>query len=159
MTSKTSVDWSYKGMRTLIMENDLLRVSVLLDKGSDIFEIMYKPLGVDLMWHSPIGYRTPAGHPQDGASSTQVFHDFYGGGWNDIFPNYGKPSMNRGANFVGHGESPLLPWTCSVEGGNNGVSIARLSVDCVRYPIRAEKQISLDNSEGVLTISEDLINL
>ena len=39
-------DVIYKGMRTLYLENDLVRVGVLLDKGADIFEFLYKPTAV-----------------------------------------------------------------------------------------------------------------
>lgn len=146
-------------MRTLTLENKNLRVSILLDKGSDVFELIYKPLDLDLMWHSPTGYRNPTTHIQDVSSSADVFHDFYGGGWNDIFPNYGNPSTHRGANFVGHAESALLPWTCSEYSHESGVGSAKLSVECVRYPIRAEKKISIHPEEPILSISEDLINL
>jgi hypothetical protein len=160
--AKGTLDWSFKGMRTLVLENRLLKASVLLDKGSDIFELIYKPLDLDLIWHSPIGYRNPKEYIQSATSAGDVFHDFYGGGWNDIFPNYGNPSQNRGARFVGHGESSLLPWDFvdSCKEGESGASAsASLSVNCVRYPIRAEKKISLDSSKALLKISEDLINL
>lgn len=136
-----------------------MKVSILLDKGSDIFEIVYKPLGIDLIWHSPTGYRSPTMHIQDVTSPEDVFHDYYGGGWNDIFPNYGNPSTNRGAKFVGHAESPLLPWNCLESNEKEGVAAVNLSVDCVRYPIRAEKRITLAPDKPLLTISEDLINL
>jgi Domain of unknown function (DUF4432) len=158
-SARASLDWSFKGMRTLLLENRLLKVSVLLDKGSDIFELIYKPLDIDLIWHSPIGYRNPKAQIQNNTSPADIFHDYYGGGWNDIFPNYGNPSQNRGARFVGHGESSLLPWSCSYCGEENGIVNAKLSVDCVRYPIRAEKNISLDSTKPVLAISEDIINL
>ena len=35
---RISDEWTFKGMRTLILENRLLRVVILLDKGSDIIE-------------------------------------------------------------------------------------------------------------------------
>ncbi len=157
--AKVCVDWSYKGMRTVTLENRLVKVSILLDKGSDIFELVYKPLDIDLIWHSPTGYRNPASHIQDVSSPADVFHDYYGGGWNDIFPNYGNPSSNRGAKFVGHAESALLPWNCSESSEKNGIASVNLSADCVRYPIRAEKKITLASDKPLLTISEDLINL
>jgi hypothetical protein len=153
--AKATLDWSFKGMRTLILESKFLKVSVLLDKGSDIFELIYKPLDIDLIWHSPIGYRSPIGHIHVG-DPVYMIHEFYGGGWNDIFPNYGKPSTNIGFEFGEHGESALLPWTCIVE-EENGAASAKLSVECVRYPIKAEKIISLNSTE--LTISEDLVNV
>ncbi len=156
--AKASLDWSFKGMRTLVLEDRRLKVSVLPDKGSDIFELIYKPLEVDLMWHSPIGYRNPAGYIQSGIGA-DAFHDFYGGGWNDIFPNYGNPSENRGTKFGQHGESALLPWECTDLKEENSDVSAKLSVECVKYPVKAEKIICLDSTKGELTISEDLINL
>jgi hypothetical protein len=154
-----SLDWSFKGMNTLALENKFLKVSVLLDKGSDIFELIYKPKDIDLMWHTPIGYRNPKSYIQNSANPSDTFHDYYGGGWNDIFPNYGNPSANRGAKFVGHGESALLPWTCDAIDDGNGAATAKLSVNCVRYPIAAKKKITLDVSMPLLTISEDIANL
>ena len=157
--AKVYLDWSYKGMRTVILENRLIKVSILLDKGSDIFELIYKPLAIDLIWHSPTGYRSPASHIQDITSPADVFHDYYGGGWNDIFPNYGNPSSNRGAKFVGHAESALLPWNCSESSEKDGIASVNLTVDCVRYPIRAEKRITLASDKPSLTISEEIVNL
>ena len=54
------MEYTYRGLRTLTLENELLRVSILADKGTDIFEFNYKPLDVDFMWRSPWGVRNPA---------------------------------------------------------------------------------------------------
>ena len=53
-------EYVYKGLRTVTLQNELLRISVLADKGTDIFEFLYKPLDVDFMWRSPNGVRNPA---------------------------------------------------------------------------------------------------
>jgi len=45
----------YKGMRTIILENELIRVGILIDKGTDIFEFLYKPTDTDFLLRSPIG--------------------------------------------------------------------------------------------------------
>ena len=37
---RATTDWAFRGMRTLILENEYLRVVSLLDKGSDIMEIV-----------------------------------------------------------------------------------------------------------------------
>ena len=100
-------------MKTLVLENEKMKVSILLDKGSDIFQVIYKPLDIDVMWHSPKGYRNPTKRIQSITDQAEAFTDNYGGGWNDIFPNYGFASSNRGTKFGLHGESALLPWTCS----------------------------------------------
>lgn len=44
----------YKGLKTIVMENELLKVTILVDKGTDIIEFLYKPKDVDFMWgHHP----------------------------------------------------------------------------------------------------------
>ena len=152
-----STDWSFKGMRTLVLENNLLKVSILLDKGSDIFEVKYKPLDLDILWHAPWGYRNPSGHVQSLATDDGAFTDLYGGGWNDIFPNFGLASENRGARWGLHGESCLLPWNCDIVPSEE--PRANLSVECVRYPLRAFKQVKLDRVDSKLSIAEEIRNI
>lgn len=154
------MDWSFKGMRTLTLENDILRVSVLLDKGSDIFEVKYKPLNVDVIWHAPWGYRNPSRHVESLATGDGAFLDLYGGGWNDIFPSFGQASGNRGARWGLHGESSLLPWACEVcDHENDADPAARLSVECVRYPLTATKLIKLERAGSCLSVVEEIRNV
>ena len=37
------LEYRYQGMRAVSLENELLRVGVLADKGTDVFEFNYKP--------------------------------------------------------------------------------------------------------------------
>ncbi len=151
-----SLDWTYKGMKTLILETDVAKISVLLDKGSDIFQVIYKPLDIDVIWHSPNGYKDPKTHIERISNQDSAFSDNYGGGWNDVFPNYGFASSNRGTKFGSHGESALLPWSCTGFQVTDGKVTSHLSLNCLRYPLRAEKTLSLEGSK--LTVSEDIIN-
>ena len=50
---------TYRGLRVLVLENELVRVSVLLDQGTDIYEFLHKPSDTDFMWRSPNGVRKP----------------------------------------------------------------------------------------------------
>ncbi len=52
-------DLVYKGMRALFLENDLLRIGILLDKGADLFQFLHKPTDTDFLWRSPLGLRDP----------------------------------------------------------------------------------------------------
>jgi hypothetical protein len=53
-------DWTYKDMRVVFLENAFLRVGILVDRGSDIFEFRYKPLDVDPLLRLPKGILNPA---------------------------------------------------------------------------------------------------
>src|SRR5947209_8026771 len=108
-------EWSIEGLRAVTLENRALRVSVLVDKGADIFEFLYKPRDVDLLWRSPLGIVHPAHGTASVASREGAFMDTYEGGWQELFFTLGSPAMHHGAEFGAHGEVALLPWTYSIE--------------------------------------------
>jgi hypothetical protein len=49
------------GVRAVVLENELLRVTVLAGLGSDVIEFCYKPRDLDATWLSPGGLRDPRG--------------------------------------------------------------------------------------------------
>ncbi|MDI7276137.1 MAG: DUF4432 domain-containing protein, partial [Anaerolineae bacterium] len=51
------------GHTALWLENDLLRLTVLPEKGSDIWEFVHKPTGIDLLLKTPAGLRPPGPQP------------------------------------------------------------------------------------------------
>lgn len=159
MPCKISLDWSYKGMRTLIMENRFLRIILLIDKGSDIMEILYKPLDLNLLWQSPIGWRNPLEDTLVNPAIHGSFLDYYGGGWQDIAPSAGgHPVVFKGTELGVHGESAMLPWKCVVEEDSNDKVSAYLHVDGVRYPFRIEKHITIYENESRIHFKERLMN-
>ena len=46
------------GLRAVFLENELLRVGVLADRGTDVFELLYKPRDLDFAWLSANGVRS-----------------------------------------------------------------------------------------------------
>jgi hypothetical protein len=154
---RISTDWTYKGMRTLILENELLRVTVLVDKGSDIVEFRYKPLDLDYLLFMPGGIRNPRREPPS-AYTDSPFLDFYSGGWNEILPNGGPGVVYQGAAFGQHGEISLIPWDYAIlEDAPERVSV-RLWVRPIRTPFFVEKTLSLEPGRAALHIEERLVN-
>jgi hypothetical protein len=159
-TARASLDWYYKGMRTLILENKLVRIVFLLDKGSDMIELKYKPLDLDLLWHAPQGHVNPAGHVQSISTVDSGFNDLYGGGWQDALPVIGNgPQEHRGAKYGTHGESAILPWACEIQQGEGDFASAKMSLKGIRYPFRIEKIVKINQHESKLFISETLTNI
>jgi galactose mutarotase-like enzyme len=158
--ARASLDWTYRGMRTLILENSFLRAVYLLDKGGDLIELRYKPLDVDLLWHAPQGHVNPNGYVQSIATAESSFNDLYGGGWQDAIPVIGNgPQEHRGAKYGTHGESPVMRWDCQILEGEGSSASATLSVQGIRYPFRLEKAIRIEKDQPVLQIEEKLSNL
>ena len=57
---RVSDAWTFRGLKTAVIENELLRVVVLIDKGADIYQFVHKPTDTDFLWRSPWGVRDPS---------------------------------------------------------------------------------------------------
>jgi hypothetical protein len=140
-------EFEWLGLPAIALENQLLRVAVLAGRGSDVFELLYKPRDLDFVWLTADGFR-----PAD------TFVDGYGGGWQEILPNGGAPSSYAGASFGQHAEVSLLPWDYEiVEDGEERV-VVRLSVACAKTPLRLVKELRLEAGSARLDVDETLVN-
>lgn len=154
---RMSLDYIYKGMRVAFLENDLIRVGILLDKGADVFEFTYKPLDLDFMWQSPIEMRKP--FVATSALPEGAFHDYFYGGWQEVLPSAGWASEPYMGTFQGlHGEVSLLPFEAFVvEDTPESVSL-RTRVRTYRSPLMLERTMSLKRDNPALFIHERLVN-
>ncbi len=154
---RVSLDYTYRGMRIAFMENEVLRVGVLLDKGADVFEFTYKPRDLDFMWQSPIELRKP--FISTSALPEGAFHDYFYGGWQEILPSAGWASEPYLGTFQGlHGEVSLLPFEASiVEDDPQRVSI-HTWVRTYRSPLKLERTLALEKEKAALFIGERLVN-
>jgi hypothetical protein len=151
-------EYQYKGMRVVFLENELLRVGVLADKGTDVFEFSYKPKDMDFVWLAAGGVRNPTSYLSTSPDPLATFMDYYPGGWQEVFPNGGAPSSYLGAQFGQHGEVSNLPWDYEiVEDSEDAVSV-RFTVRTQKTPFLIEKELRLRSGESSLQVEEVLTN-
>ena len=150
--------WTYRGLKTAIVENELLRVVVLIDKGADIYQLVHKPSDVDFLWRSPWGVRDPSKFTPTTGSASALWLDHYEGGWQTVFPAGGGPSNYGDAEMGVHAESSTVPWDCEVkEDTPDRVSI-RCWVRTARTPFFFEKTLTLTSGSPILEIDQALLN-
>lgn len=142
-----------------MLENELLRITVLPEKGTDIWEFLYKPTDTDFMWRTPQGLcdrqlYIPTKCPGDGN-----FMDFYEGGWQEIAPSGGCGCVYHGAEYGLHGEVWNLPWDCVIERDDVSEVSAKLTCRLVKSPLVIEKRLALRANEPVLHLDETVTNL
>lgn len=143
-------DGSINGHRAVWLENDLLRVAVLPEKGADIFELVYTPTGTNLLLNTPAGLLPPG--PQPPAD----FLENYEGGWQELLPNINDGCTYRGIEVPFHGEVALLPWRWEVQRDDAEETALSLSVRCRRTPFSVQKVLRLRWGEAVLEIEEEV---
>jgi hypothetical protein len=154
---RVSLDYTYKGLRIAYLENDLIRVGVLVDKGADIFEFTYKPLDLDFMWQSPLELRAP--FVSTSSLAEGAFHDYYYGGWQEVLPSAGWASEPYQGTYQGlHGEASLLPFEAAITEDSPDLVTLRTRVRLYRSPLALERTMSLRRDRSALFIHERLHN-
>ncbi|HSB08329.1 MAG TPA: aldose 1-epimerase [Blastocatellia bacterium] len=147
------------GYRCVVLENEKLRVTVIADKGADIYEFLYKPRDIDFMWRSWVGLRERSHFVPTSARAAAGAHmDYYEGGWQELFPNCGGLSLHQGAEIGQHGEVLLLPWRYAILKDEPDQIEVRFDVRTVRTPFHLTKTLSLRRNEAVLRIHERVTN-
>jgi galactose mutarotase-like enzyme len=142
------------GYRCMVLENELLRIEILVDKGATIRSLLHKPTDTEFMWHAPRALR-PASVTLGGS-----FFEGYEGGWQEVLPNGGPPSVHpSGAPLPFHGESVDVPWEVEVQVDEPDEVKVRLSLETARTPLLVQKTLTLRSGSQVLEIEETLTNL
>ncbi|MGQ9454591.1 MAG: aldose 1-epimerase [Armatimonadota bacterium] len=150
--------YTYKGWKLLVLENELLRIEMLLDKGSDIWSFLYKPCDVDFMWRTPQGLCERSLYVPTVSLREGNFMDFYEGGWQEIAPSGGEGCAYKNAVYGHHGEVWNLHWDCIIERDEPEQVTAKLTCALMKVPLVIKKWLTLRTGEPVLYIDEMVTN-
>ena len=150
--------WTYRGIDTVVVENEWLRAVILAGKGGDVFSLVFKPTDTEFLWRTPNGVTDPRSRAPTTGDGDSLWLDGYEGGWQSVFPNGGDPSRLGGAGLGLHAESSLLPWDCSISADGPDLAEVTLRVRLQRTPITAHRTIGLQAASPVLRVRETLLN-
>ena len=155
---RVSDAWSFRGLKTAILENELLRVVILVDKGADIYQLVHKPTDVDFLFRFPTGVRDPRRFLPTTGDPVGVWMDTYEGGWQTVFPAGGFPAQYKEGAFGLHADANLVPWDCAVVEDTPERASIRFWVRTARAPFFFEKTLSLTSGSSVLEVDQTLTN-
>ena len=150
--------WTYRGLKTVVMENELIRVTILADKGADIYEFIHKPTDTDFMWRTPWGVRDPQRFIPTTGWPGGIWQDVYEGGWQTLAPTAGPPMTYAGAEIGQHSEATTMPWDVQILDDSPGRVSARFWVRTYRTPFFIEKTLTIESGNPVLTVEESIVN-
>jgi hypothetical protein len=155
---RVSDAWSFRGLRTVVIENELVRVVVLADKGADIYSFVHKPSDTEYLWRTPWGVRDPRAFLPTTGGAENVWLDVYEGGWQTVVPHGGYPSTVAGAELGLHAEMNTMPWDVQVLEDEAARVSVRFRARGYRTPFSVEKTLSLEAGSAVLTLEESVTN-
>jgi hypothetical protein len=127
---------SYKDVKSIVLENDYLRVTLLPDWGSKIVSIRYSNTEQELLWQNPGKEYIKTGYGE-------LFEKGEFSGFDDMFPTISRCSHEggpwNGIELPDHGEVWSIPWEYGLGG-----DLVRLWVYGIRFPYRLEKRVYLE---------------
>jgi hypothetical protein len=151
-------EYAVHRLQAVVLENEVLRVGLLADKGTDLIELNFKPRDMDFAWLSANGIQDPRPLALASADPLRLFLDAYPGGWQEILPNGGSPSAYAGATYPQHGEVCMLPWDYEIVHDSAEQVTIRFMVAGYKAPFRLVKDVTLEAGRPSLAIEETLHN-
>jgi hypothetical protein len=146
------------GMIPIYLENEVVKVGVLPDRGGDLFEIIYKPKSVSVLLRLDKPISNPSKDFSQRRDTLNQFEDHYYGGWQSIFPN-SAPMDYFGAKLGQHGEIWQLPWTIISQVQDEQYVSLKMQVHPLRLPFKVEKTITLTHLQAKVQVEEHIVNL
>ena len=135
---------SLHGWRAVALENEALRAVVLPEKGGDIYSLVDRRTGVDVLFKAPWGLQPPGAPPLAGSGDDEFLWN-YEGGWQELFPSVNDECTYHGRRIPFHGEVATLPWE-----NEEGDAELRLRTRCRQTPFRLERTMRLEGDALVL---------
>ena len=133
-----------------VLSNEQLTVTFLPEKGGDIYALVDRETGVDVLFKTPWGRRSGGEGYLDGSQAHWLSR--YAGGWQVLCPNAGTESTEHGTTWGFHGEAALVPWQLRMADD----ATARLETALFLCPLRLQRRLTL--AGPVLRVEETVIN-
>ncbi len=151
MTCKITDDWCFRGFKTVILENELIRATVLADFGAKLHEFIYKPSHRDFLYHHP---RVECRPPVFGAN----VDNWWTGGLDEAIPT-GHPCNYKGEDYPFLGEAWSLPWDYEIQQRDPQEVVVYLRRPLIISPLVVERWISLRQDEALLRFRHKITNV
>ena len=148
----------WNGMQAMILQNELIQIVILLDKGAEIVQFLYKPTDLDLIWRSPNTLRDINRFVPIGGNGSNDFFDHWSGGWFEVLPNGGPACEYKGASFGQFAETINVPWEYKITENRPEKVCIDLWVRTYRTPFLLQKKLIIKTGIPSLFIEEQVTN-
>lgn len=147
-----------RGVAGIRLENDRVAITLLPDKGADIYEWIHKPTGIDVLWKSPWGLRKPGAGIPSSFDSSVTWIEWYPGGWQVLFPSGGGPCDYKGVELSYHGEASAMFWDVIQLDQNEDAATVQLRTRLARSPFTVTREIVLPADSNAFLLRETIQN-
>lgn len=144
--------------KSIILENELIRIIFVVGKGCEIVEFNYKKKDIDFVWRTDKGLSCLENYSKN-YNDDNVLTDYYTGGWFEAFPICGSGGEYKGVSLPVYGEVCYLPWEYDVVKDTKEEVILKAFCKTIRTPFYIEKYFKIRSYEPALYLGESINNL
>jgi hypothetical protein len=148
----------WHGLRSILLQNEYIQLVILVDKGTEIIQFLYKPLDVDFIWRGPNSLHDLRHFGRPATTSGSTFFDHWSGGWFETVPNGGSFSEYKNAPYENFAETINIPWEHRILENNPKLVRIGLWVRTCRSPYLLQKTMTIQAGIPALFIEECLTN-
>ncbi len=150
---------TFYGMRSMILQNELLEIVLHIDKGTEITHFLYKPLDVDFLWRARNELHNPATFTTVGGNDSAQFFDHWSGGWFEVLPNNGPGAVYKNCSLGFYAETINAPWEYKIlEDTPERVRVG-FWFKTYRTPYIIQKIMTIESGKPALFIEEKVTNI
>lgn len=147
-----------RSLKAVTIANEFISAQILTDQGADIHKLLFKPLGIDVLWKPQRVPREPGIGPPLAGDSYILWNEYFRGGWNLIFPNFGPAVMHRGSPLEFHGEAARVAWTQGQVHSDSDAASVQLEVTLLRSPFHIRRTVSVQSGQPALFVNDTITN-
>jgi galactose mutarotase-like enzyme len=151
-------DFSYKGFRLCMLENEHWRVSIMPERGAEIVSAHYKLRGFEVLGHLPERMADRDSFPPAPTPAGAAFVNGFAGGWQSVFPNGGSACSHDGVAHEMMGEGWRLNWRVAQVANDGGSLSATFETATTQTPFRLVRTITLRAADPVFDVVETVTN-
>ena len=150
---------TWHGFNAMILQNEKIQVVLLVDKGTEIVQFLYKPTDMDFIWHARNPLRDAGKFNPVSGDEASPFYDRWSGGWFEILPNNGPAASYKGARLGFYAETINLPWEYQIIEDTPKKVKVFFWVKTFRMPFILKKWITIESGKSAIQIEEEVINI
>ena len=158
MTCKVTQVKLGKTMTALELENDVLSTTIIVDKGADIYRLVYKPRDIDILWKAPWAINESARDFRSSFATESAWLEAYAGGWQVLFPNAGFANTYKSAALCYHGEASMKAWDYEILYATASAAEIKMQTRLLRSPYTIQRRMKVESGSPVLHIHERVTN-
>lgn len=143
--------WKLNGLQTLFLENEFLKVGFVPEMGGNIYQIVHKPTGSNLLFNHP---RVEPRRPNHGEPP----ENRWCGGIDEVVPTLDQ-CRHRGEPLSSMGEVFPLSWHQDVLDRGPDQAIVRAFVDTFISTFHVERQLQIVPNSAALRLDHEVRNI